>query len=140
MIQFLLSIQFPLWVYLVGWCVVSLGVVWFGFIAGQEKRQRLSTEQSLNEAYNELEACDVDLSELEHDYATMGLLLEEHTQQFADVHRLEEIVEQRLQALEQRSMQVFLLPGQEVSSQEQQALPETPLPEWLKDVEGLDQL
>lgn len=103
-----LNVPLPLWAFL----LLSIGaigeVAWFAWLAAKERKSRVEADQLLKQVNDALEIGPAELQELNRDYATLGTLLEDHTQQFADIQKELFSLDERLSKLEQRSTHIHI--------------------------------
>lgn len=143
-------IALPLLWYLLLWIFVSAGIIWVGFIYRGQGKELKQTQEALDEAY---EALEVEDDELNHDYATMALMIEEHHQLLLDLQMHADSQDQRMDRLEQQPLMFQLTLAQAPWSQEcaendedsdephsPQPLTPEPLPEWIDGIGGLESL
>lgn len=125
----ILTIQLPLWLFLLAWGIATGIIIYFAWFAGNERNQRTQMENNLLEAE---EAFADKLKEIDTDYSTVTALLEEHTQRLSDL-------EKRLEEHGHIPANMVLLPLSAVpwaAESEQVELD----PEWVNDIEELDDL
>lgn len=138
----------PLWAFILLWAGLTLGIAWFAWLAATERKDRVEADKLLRKVDEALEVGPAELQELNHDYATLGLMVEDQHNQILDL-------EQRLSRLEQRSTHIhigisklfqvcdddddYTGPDDGDEDGDVVTLPH-PLPDWVNSVEGLDTL
>lgn len=129
--MFLFVIQWPLIVYLVAWILMTGLIVYFAWFAGrerkkyfQERKKRFQAEAKLSQLQMQSEE---ELVEINHGYATMALMLEDHTQQIADLRK------QMEESASQVPVNMMLLPASAVPWIAEED--EDPDPEWIQHIQ-----
>lgn len=129
--MFLFVIQWPLIVYLIAWIFMTGLIVYFAWFAGcerkkyfQERKKRFQAEAKLSQLQMQSEE---ELVEINHGYATMALMLEDHTQQIADLRK------QMEESASQVPVNMMLLPASCVPWIAEED--EDPDPEWIQHIQ-----
>lgn len=129
--MFLFVIQWPLIVYLVAWILMTGLIVYFAWFAGRERKKYFQERKKRFQAEAETVQLQMqseeELVEINHGYATMALMLEDHTQQIADLRK------QMEESASQVPVNMMLLPASAVPWIAEED--EDPDPEWIQHIQ-----
>lgn len=146
----------PLWAYILLWVGMFCIIILFACLYAKECNANDAKEALLRETKQgeALEIGQPELAELNRDYAQLGLIVEDHTQQLSDAQKEFFGLDERLSKLEQRSTHIhigisklfqvcdddYTGPDDEEEEDSDIATLPTPLSGWLDQAKGLDEL
>lgn len=108
MLIYLWNYPLPLWAYLLLWAGLTAGIAWFAWLGNNERKSRMEADALLRKAGETLEIGENEWKEMEHDYATLGLMVEDIHQNIADIQKELFGLDERLSKLEQRSTHIHI--------------------------------
>lgn len=157
------NVQIPLGYYLIQFLLFAGIILWFGRLHRKEEIKREQVEHTLASVQAERDGLEEDNEEMLHGYATMAGMIEEVHTQLADIHsqcdfftRRIGMLEERCSLLNQRLDMREQSPNIRIQFTNSQSSdytgpdeeepyydpypPALPSPDWVQNVEGLDEL